>query len=135
MHEWSLAEAVISTAVNAARKEDAEEISGLKIKVGELQQVSAEIFRFALKRLAEGTIAENAEFEIEPEEALLKCRVCDHEWLYREAEGGLSQEESEMIHFIPDVAHTYIRCPKCQSPDFEIKGGRGVKLASVQLER
>lgn len=135
MHEWSLAEAVVSKALNVAEKEGAKEISGLEIKVGELQQINLEIFEFALKQLTEGTIAEGAEFEMEPEEAILKCRICDHEWFYDEAEGGISREESEMIHFIPDVAHTYIRCPECQSPDFEIREGRSIKLVSVQLER
>ncbi len=38
----------------------------------------------------------------------------------------------ESIHFIPEVAHTYIKCPKCGSPDFEIIKGRGIWLEKIK---
>lgn len=133
MHEWALAEAIISTALDVSEKEGAKEIVGLRILVGELQQMQTDIFGFAIENLAEGTKAEGAELEIELENAVLKCRVCGHEWSYEDAREGLSPEESEMIHFIPDVAHTYVRCPECGSPDFKIVKGRGVKLDSIQM--
>ncbi|MDH5187030.1 MAG: hydrogenase/urease maturation nickel metallochaperone HypA, partial [candidate division WOR-3 bacterium] len=49
MHEWSLAEAVVATAIRAAEKEGLKEIIEIKIKLGELQQIEKEIFEFALK--------------------------------------------------------------------------------------
>lgn len=133
MHEWSLAEAIISTALNVTEEEGASEIVSLRILMGELQQVEMDIFNFALENLAKDTKAEGAKFEFELEKAVLKCRVCDYEWKFEDAKEGLSFEESEMIHFIPDVAHTYIRCPECGSPDFKILKGRGVKLDSIKV--
>ncbi|MCK4571832.1 hydrogenase maturation nickel metallochaperone HypA, partial [candidate division WOR-3 bacterium] len=51
MHEWALAEAVISTAIKVAEEEKFKEITEIKIKLGELQQIEIEIFEFALKEI------------------------------------------------------------------------------------
>jgi hydrogenase nickel incorporation protein HypA/HybF len=45
---------------------------------------------------------------------------------------NVEENELEAIHFVPEIAHTYLRCPKCDSPDFEILGGRGVTLQTVK---
>lgn len=135
MHEWALAKGVISTAVSVAEDNDAENISKIKIKIGDLQQVEREIFELALEETSKGTLAEGSEMEIERESATLECRACGEEWEFEKSKDELSDEEAESIHFLPDLAHTYIRCPNCNSPDFKIKKGRGVWLDSVELER
>jgi len=47
----------------------------------------------------------------------------------------LNEDESEAIHFIPEVAFVHARCPKCGSPDFEIMTGRGVSITSIKGEK
>lgn len=131
MHEWALAEGVISTAIEVAEENEAEDIVEIKIRIGDLQQVDREIFELALKEISSGTMAENSRREIVRESAILKCRICGEEWKF--GREGLSEEESESIHFVPDLAHTYIRCPNCNSPDFRIKKGRGVWIDSIEL--
>lgn len=133
MHEWALAEAVVSTALEAVKEKDISEITVLKIKMGELQQIELEIFEFALKEITKNKeLLKNAEIEIEKESAVLKCNVCGHEWTFKKE--NLSFEVSESIHFIPETAHTYIRCPECDSPDFEVLKGRGVELESIEVK-
>lgn len=134
MHEWALAEAVISTAIKVAEEEKLKEITEIKIKLGELQQIETEIFEFALKEVIQPQkqLLRKAKIEIETEKAILKCRVCGQEWNYGDAMKNLCEEESESIHFVPDIAHVYIRCPKCKSPDFEIVKGRGVWVESIE---
>ena len=129
MHEWALAEAVISTASQLAEKEGLKEITEVKIKVGELQQVELDIFEYALSQLKTEKF-KHAKFTIETVQAELKCRVCGYQWRFRKEE--LEEEVQEAIHFIPEIAHTYIKCPKCGSPDFEIVKGRGVWLESIK---
>jgi len=135
MHEWALAEGVISTALEVAEDENAEELKSINIKIGSLQQVEIDIFRNALEEISEGTMAEGSDMNIEIESAVLECRACGHEWDFDESLEDLDEVETESIHFVPDLAHTYIRCPECGSPDFEIEKGRGVWLDSVELER
>lgn len=134
MHEWALAEGVIKTAEEAAEENDAGKITQINIKIGKLQQVDREVFDLALEEIAQDTIAEGSEIVIEEEEAVLECRACGEIWDFKDSEKELEKDESESIHFVPDLAHTYIRCPNCNSPDFEIKKGRGVWLESVELE-
>ena len=47
----------------------------------------------------------------------------------------LNEDESEAIHFIPEVAFVHTRCPKCGSPDFEIQKGRGVSITQIKGEK
>jgi hydrogenase nickel incorporation protein HypA/HybF len=129
MHEWALAEAVITTAQQIAEKEKLKEIREVTIKVGELQQVEQDILRFALSQLKPPRF-KNAEFHILKAKTTLKCRVCGNTWLFRK--NKLDETTAEAIHFVPEVAHAYIKCPKCGSPDFEISEGRGVWLENVK---
>jgi hydrogenase nickel incorporation protein HypA/HybF len=132
MHEWALAEAVIAAATQIAEKEQLKEITEVTIKVGELQQVEREILRFALSQLKPASFR-NAKFRIEKAKTTLKCRACGHAWLFQKQK--LDVATTEAIHFVPEVAHTYIKCPRCGSPDFEIKEGRGIWLETIKGAR
>jgi len=137
MHEWALAEAVVSTALKTSKKEGLKKITHLRIKIGELQQIDTEIFKFALKEvlLPQNPIIKGVRIELEKEECILKCKVCGTKWSFSEAVKRISAGECESIHFIPEVAHVYIRCPGCKSPDFEIAEGRGVWIDSIEGEK
>ena len=134
MHEWALAEAVVSTALKVSKEKGLEKVSKITVKIGKLQQVEIDLFEFALKEIkrARGPIVENATIEIEMEKAVLRCRACQQQWLFKESLEKLKPDDAEAIHFIPEVAHVYIRCPKCNSPDFEVLKGRGVWIASIE---
>ena len=132
MHEWALAEAVISAISQIADKEKFTKVLEVKLVVGELQQIDISIVKYALSQLKNGKL-KNAKFKIKVIGAELKCRVCDSVWEIRKKE--LDEDISEVIHFIPEVAHSYIKCPKCGSPDFEIVKGRGIYIENVQGER
>ena len=129
MHEWALAEAVISTVSQIAEKEGLEKVAEVEIKVGELQQIELDILEFALSQLKTLKL-KNVKFHIKTVKAELKCRVCGHKWIFRKEK--MNEEIAEAIHFVPEIAHTYVKCPKCGSPDFEILKGRGIWLESVR---
>jgi hydrogenase nickel incorporation protein HypA/HybF len=129
MHEWALAEAVIAAAQQIAEKEKLKEIKEVTIKLGELQQIERDILQFALSQLKPASF-KNAKFHIAKAKTTLKCRVCGNTWLFRKQK--LDESTAEAIHFVPEVAHTYIKCPKCGSPDFEITEGRGVWLENIK---
>jgi len=129
MHEWALAEAIISSVSQIAEKEGLKEVKEVKIKVGELQQVEIDILKFALSELKRAKF-KNAKFSIEIVKAELQCRVCGQKWSF--SRNKLDAESSEAIHFVPETVHAYIKCPRCGSPDFEVLQGRGVWLESVR---
>jgi hydrogenase nickel incorporation protein HypA/HybF len=129
MHEWALAEAVISSLNEIADREGLREVREVHLRIGELQQVDGEILLFALSQMKSGKLA-NAKFILKTSRARFKCRVCGHKWFLREVKAP--DEVRESIHFIPEAAYAYLRCPKCNSPDFEVSSGRGLWIASVR---
>ena len=124
-----MAEAVISAAFQIAEEEGLKNISEVNIGLGEFQQLELDIFRFALSQL-KTSIFRNAVFNIEVTGAQLKCKACGFIWSFKETK--LDEETMEAIHFVPEVAHAYIKCLKCRSPDFEIISGRGVQIESIK---
>lgn len=129
MHEWALAEAILTSAKQIAEKEHIAKVTEVTIRVGELQQVEPPILRFALSQMKQG-IFSKSKFHILKAKSTLKCRVCNTTWRYNTKK--VDKAISEAIHFVPEAAHTYIKCPKCDSPDFEIVTGRGVWLEDLK---
>jgi hydrogenase nickel incorporation protein HypA/HybF len=129
MHEWALAEGVIKTADKFAEDQGMEEVTEVRIMIGELQQIEHEIIEFALDQMRTPRM-KNAKFVIETVPAAFKCRKCGNEWKLETKK--LDEETGEAIHFVPEMAHVYLKCPNCGSPDFEITEGRGVWLASMK---
>jgi len=132
MHEWALAEAVIIAATQLAEKANLKQITEVTIKIGEIQQIDRPIFRFALTQL-KPDILKNAKFKMIKAKAKLKCNKCQNIWLFGKQK--MDKNTKEAIHFVPEVAHTYIKCLKCGSPDFEIIEGRGIWLENIKGEK
>ena len=137
MHEWALAESILATAVNAADKEKIKRIKEIVIGLGELQQVEQDIFEFALGELIkdQGEKLRDVKIKIKSEKSNFICNNCQNHWTFDDLKKGINDDESEAIHFIPEVALVHSRCPKCGSPDFEITKGRGVSILSIKGEK
>jgi len=137
MHEWALAESILVAAVEAADKEKLKKITEINIAIGELQQIEKDIFKFALDEIVkeQGEKLKDVKINIKDEKSTLKCRNCEHNWNFSDMKKKLNEDESESIHFVPEVAFVHTRCPKCGSPDFEITSGRGVSITSLKGEK
>ena len=134
MHEWALAESVIKSAVGHAEAQKLRRLKETGVVFGELQDIDREIFSFALQELrAQVPGAAACKFKISVEPAAFRCKACSHEFFLK----GLkkTKDESEFIHFIPEMAHTFLKCPRCKSPDFEIIRGRGVNISYIKGEK
>ena len=132
MHEWALADSVITSAVDFSEKEKLNKISQVNIVFGELQNIDKEIFSFAVGELLKSAkkIISSSKFKILDESAKFKCKVCGTDFNLDKTKK--TEAEAEYIHFIPEMAHTYLKCPKCKSPDFEITAGRGVYIKNIK---
>lgn len=137
MHEWALAESILTAAVEEAEKQKLKKISEIKIALGELQQIEQDIFEFALGEIIKEQkgILEGVKIKIEIEKSTLKCNNCKNTWDFADMKKKLNEDEGEAIHFIPEVAFVHTRCPKCKSPDFEITTGRGVSITQIKGEK
>ncbi len=139
MHEWALAESVVLTALKEAEREKLKEILSVKVKIGELQQIDPEIFKFGLdnvlKLYGPPWDLNVDKIKLETDKSVLQCKVCGNRWELGETLVGLHHDQTEAIHFVPEVAHAFIKCPRCGSSDFEGLKGRGVWIDYIEGER
>jgi len=137
MHEWALAEAVVTTLDETAKKEQLQKVTDIVIQLGELQQIEQDIFEFALQELITSQFPQFKEtsITIETEVSTFACRNCQNTWSFDDVKDKVSEDEAEAVHFVPEVALVHMRCPQCGSPDFDITKGRGVSISKVTGER
>ncbi len=134
MHEWALADGIVRTVQDFARKYNATRVNEVKIVLGELQDVDPEILKFALEETKKGTVMEDANLVFVEEKAVFECKNCGHRWYLDDVRDILDDKIKEDVHFVPEVAHAFISCPNCKSRDFEILEGRGVYIDSITIE-
>ncbi len=137
MHELALAQGIINTIVEISKQNSIKKVSLVEISVGQMSQIDVDVLKFWLKELSKGTPVEGADFRLSVEETKYRCRTCSHEWRWKDIEKDIlrmfcgEEECDNPLHFIPELASVFIRCPKCGSPDFEIIGGTGVKIMRI----
>jgi hydrogenase nickel incorporation protein HypA/HybF len=136
MHEYALADAVVKAALEAAGHAGITTIDHIVVGVGELQDIRADLFEWSLTEVlpAEHDALAGVRFTVEREAAAFLCRPCGRRFHRGEAGGGAT-DEVEAMHLLPEMAHAFLRCPECSSPDFEVVAGRGVVLRSVEGSR
>lgn len=131
MHEWALAEAVADTVEKIRQENGGGRVLAVRVRLGALQNVALEAFQEGLRASLEGRPYGLEVFHFASEPAAFRCRACGRQWA---PAGELGAEELEAVHFLPESAHVYLRCPGCGSPDFELAAGRGVSIEAVDLE-
>ena len=134
MHELALAEAVIAAALEVADREAMSGIERIAVRIGELQRIQREVFEFALREVlpaSEPRLA-STRITLETEAARFLCRPCGRSFSLADTGGPEGEREAEAIHFVPELAHGFLCCPGCQSPDFEVVEGRGVSIAAIE---
>lgn len=65
MHEMHLLKDLLDDLIRVAGEQDAKKINKVYIKMGEYTEINPEILSFFFKENSKGTIAEDAEIEIE----------------------------------------------------------------------
>jgi hydrogenase nickel incorporation protein HypA/HybF len=133
MHEWALAESVLEAVRRECGAEHLTAFRRVTVRLGELQNIEEEIFTEGLRTLAGEYGIGTEVFVIEHVPARFACNHCGRRWELRES-GEVSEEELEAIHFLPETAHLFIRCPQCGSGDYHIEEGRGVSIGAISTE-
>ena len=133
MHEWALADAVVSTVERLYQENGRKRILSVRVLIGELQHIEMEVFSTGLQNLLSDRPFGSEVFQFETEKASFRCNACGNAWLL-EQYPELGEDELEAIHFLPETAHVYMRCPSCGSPDFALEKGRGVTIQSIDLQ-
>ena len=112
MHELSLAEAILKSVRNEARRHRARAVTLVRLRVGKLSGVDRRSLSFCLEAISAGTVMEGARIdmiEVGPE---LVCRKC----------GRFSVERP-----------TKPLCPRCGAPA-ELSPGTEMYVEEIELD-
>lgn len=112
MHEVSIMEEAVRMAVETAKSSGASRVIGLRLRVGTLSGTVPEAMRFAFDVVCRDTIAEGARLEIELVSAACWCAIC--------------RREFACADFVNE-------CPNCHNPSGDLRRGRELEIASVEL--
>ena len=110
MHEVAIMEEAVRLAAEAA---GARRVRKLSLRVGALSGVVPDALRFAFDVVGRGTAVEGASLEIENVPAVCWCAACAREF------------ESE--NFLDE-------CPRCHNLSGDLRRGRELEIAAVELE-
>lgn len=112
MHEVSIMQNAIDLALAQAVQQGAQQIHWIKLRVGELSGVIPDALTLAFEIVAAGTIAAEAQLEVETVPVICYCPTCQRE-------------------FHPD---TWIfSCPFCQQLTTELRQGQELELTSLEV--
>ncbi len=112
MHEAAMAESILSTALRIAAEHGSLPVSGVHVRIGELQMVVPEALEGAFEAGKRGSGAEEAELTWETAPALVRCPECGYEYA------------PELVFWV---------CPECDSVGGEILSGNELVIMSVEL--
>jgi hydrogenase nickel incorporation protein HypA/HybF len=112
MHEVSIMEEAVRMAVESAQASGATRVLSLRLRVGALSGVVPEALRFAVDVVCHGTPAEGAGLELESVPAAAWCAECRTEFL---------------------CADFFSECPGCHQPSGELRRGRELEIASIEV--
>ena len=136
MHEYALADAVVAAVAATATEERLSRVLTVDVRVGALQSIRRTTFEEALQAVLPTGDARfrDAALTVTIVPAAFRCRPCGTDF-EPDLAGQADEHATEAIHFVPELAHAYLRCPSCGSPDFDIVEGRGVALGRIEGER
>jgi len=125
MHELSITQAILDTALRHAEQAHVKTIRALDLRVGALSGIVDESIRFYFEMVSRDTLAEGALLRIEVVPPHARCRACGAEYDFP---------------FEADVAEAWLaqlgsleRCA-CAQRAYELSGGTGCYLDSIDVE-
>jgi hydrogenase nickel incorporation protein HypA/HybF len=113
MHEGSIAQNLLTIALEKAKEYKANTITLIRVKVGEFTGVNQAALEFAFGNFSKGTIAEKASLKMILSPLLGKCRKCNKVF------------EIKKDNFI---------CSKCHSLDIDIISGEDLYIEDIEIE-
>jgi hydrogenase nickel incorporation protein HypA/HybF len=109
MHEFSIAAAVVDTAVRHAA---GRRVTVVTVRTGRLRQVVPDSLEFAFGILGRETVCEGARLEQELVPARLRCSACDHGF---------------------EIDLPVFRCPSCGSTAVVVLTGEELEVESIEV--
>lgn len=113
MHEYSVVQALLDQVEEIAQENKASKVTKIITKIGVMSGIEVDLLKTAFDTFKEQTISEEAEFVIQVQPVVIRCRCCGEE------------NSLEKHHYC---------CPICESIDVEVIDGEDMFLMSLTME-
>jgi len=124
MHELSVAQAIVDTAIRHA---DGRRVKLVSLRLGAMRQVVPDSLAFYFEIVARDTLCADAALEHEVVAARLRCPGCAFAW--DPAPPPLATHGPvEEVPALPTF-----RCPECETPG-EVEAGGELEVESIEVE-
>ncbi len=112
MHEVSIMQSALEIALEQAQEQGATKIHVLRLQVGELSGVVPEALEFAFDVVVQGTIAAEAQLEVDYIPVVCHCSNCNRDF---------------------QPANLFYECYQCQQISIEVVRGRELEIVSLEV--
>ena len=109
----AITQGILEIAEREAAKHNSSRITRIKLQIGEFTGVAKEALEFSFEVIKQGTLAEDAQLEIEVIKLRKRCPGCDEVF-----------ESKDQFDFF---------CPQCNAPA-EIISGREMQIEYIDLD-
>ena len=113
MHEYSIVQSLLDSCEEHVEKNEAQKVTKVVVKIGVMSGVEPDLLKTAFDTFKEESVCHNAEFVMNIQPIVVKCRECLNESTLEKAE--------------------YL-CPTCQSVELDILDGEDMYLMQLELE-
>ncbi|MBI4559122.1 MAG: hydrogenase maturation nickel metallochaperone HypA [Candidatus Hydrogenedentes bacterium] len=113
MHEFSIAEAVLRSAIDVAEAHGRHPVKAVRVQIGRMRQIVPDALAFAYEALSADTMAAGSRLDCVEIPLQVRCRECQ-------------------CVFEPD--EVFWTCPGCSSLEGDVIAGEELILESVVLE-
>lgn len=110
----SIANALVETAVEAARAAGASKVIAVHLRLGQMAGVVRSALDFCYELTTQGTLLEGSRLEIEPLPVQIYCPTC------------------QQVVELPSVQ--WFHCPRCNTPSADIRQGKELEIDSLEIE-
>ena len=114
MHELSIAASIVDSVTESAAAYPGARVKEVRLRVGALASVVEDSLQFCWGVTTEGTELEGSKLVVRILPVILHCATCGAD---AELEGVQS-----------------FRCPRCGEPSADLRQGRELEIASIELE-
>lgn len=113
MHELSITQSIVDTAIEYAKKENASKVLSLKVEIGALSGVVADAVEFCYESVTQGTLLDGTLLVIDWIEAKGKCPECGHEQV---------------------IENYFGICDECGALALEVMCGEELRIKELEVE-
>ena len=114
MHELPVTQGILDVAIETAKANNANRITDIYLVIGDMTSIVDDSVQFYFDFLSKDTLAAGATLHFQRESATATCLNCSHQW--------------------PVTPPLLPECPKCESAQVQIAGGRQFSVESIEID-